>query len=74
MAPFTTRPEIRGTFGVCASTHYLATAAGMAVLENGGNAFELLHKISHLSAASEVVMGGARSPWAIVGGVSVTAG
>ena len=40
MAPFTTRPEIRGTFGVCASTHYLATAAGMAVLENGGNAFD----------------------------------
>jgi len=40
MTPFTTRPEIRGTFGVCASTHYLATAAGMAVLEAGGNAFD----------------------------------
>jgi len=40
MAEFTTRPEIRGTFGVCASTHYLATAAGMAVLEHDGNAFD----------------------------------
>lgn len=40
MARFTTRPEIRGTFGVVASTHWLATAAGMAVLEKGGNAFD----------------------------------
>ncbi len=37
---FTTRPEIRGTFGVVTSTHWLATAAGMAMLENGGNAFD----------------------------------
>ncbi|GAB4175558.1 MAG: gamma-glutamyltransferase family protein [Thalassobaculales bacterium] len=37
---FTTRPEILGTFGVVASTHWLATAAGMATLENGGNAFD----------------------------------
>ncbi len=37
---FTTRPEIQGTFGVVASTHWLATAAGMAVLETGGNAFD----------------------------------
>ena len=35
-----TRPEIRGTFGMVASTHYLASAAGMAVLEAGGNAFD----------------------------------
>jgi hypothetical protein len=35
---FTTRPEIAGTFGVVASTHWLASAAGMAVLEEGGNA------------------------------------
>ena len=27
---FTTRPEIEGTFGVVASTHWIATAVGMA--------------------------------------------
>jgi gamma-glutamyltranspeptidase / glutathione hydrolase len=37
---FTTRPEVTGTFGVIASTHWLASAAGMAVLEQGGNAFD----------------------------------
>jgi gamma-glutamyltranspeptidase/glutathione hydrolase len=37
---FTTRPELRGTFGMVASTHWLASAAGMAVLERGGNAFD----------------------------------
>jgi gamma-glutamyltranspeptidase/glutathione hydrolase len=37
---FTTRPEIQGTFGVIASTHWLASASGMAVMERGGNAFD----------------------------------
>src|SRR5579862_3997676 len=37
---FTTRPELAGTFGMVASTHWLASAAGMAVLEHGGNAFD----------------------------------
>ena len=37
---FTTRPEIRGTFGVAASTHWLATATAMRMLERGGNAFD----------------------------------
>jgi gamma-glutamyltranspeptidase/glutathione hydrolase len=37
---FTTRPELAGTFGMVASTHWLASAAGMAVLETGGNAFD----------------------------------
>jgi len=35
---FTTRPELLGTMGMVASTHWLASAAGMAVLEEGGNA------------------------------------
>ncbi|MCA6110106.1 gamma-glutamyltransferase family protein [Bradyrhizobium cenepequi] len=38
--PFTTRPEIEGTFGVITSTHWIATAVGMATLEKGGNAFD----------------------------------
>jgi gamma-glutamyltranspeptidase/glutathione hydrolase len=37
---FTTRPEIQGTFGACASTHWLASSAAMAMLERGGNAFD----------------------------------
>ncbi len=37
---FTTRPEIAGTFGAVASTHWLASQVGMAVLERGGNAFD----------------------------------
>jgi gamma-glutamyltranspeptidase/glutathione hydrolase len=38
--PFTTRPEIDGTFGVVTSTHWIATAVGMSMLEKGGNAFD----------------------------------
>jgi gamma-glutamyltranspeptidase/glutathione hydrolase len=37
---FTTRPEILGTFGVVTSTHWIASAVGMATLERGGNAFD----------------------------------
>jgi gamma-glutamyltranspeptidase / glutathione hydrolase len=37
---FTTRPELVGTHGMVASTHWLASSAGMAVLEAGGNAFD----------------------------------
>ena len=37
---FTTRPELRGTFGMVATTHWLASQSGMAVLERGGNAFD----------------------------------
>ncbi|MGG5887004.1 gamma-glutamyltransferase family protein [Falsiroseomonas sp. HC035] len=37
---FTTRPELRGTFGAIATTHWIASAVGMSVLERGGNAFD----------------------------------
>ncbi len=35
-----TRPDLRGTFGMAASTHWLATASAQAVLERGGTAFD----------------------------------
>ncbi len=34
----TTRPELAGSFGMVASTHWLASQTGMSVLERGGNA------------------------------------
>jgi gamma-glutamyltranspeptidase / glutathione hydrolase len=39
-ALFTTRPTLRGTHGMVSSTHWLASATGMAVLEDGGNAYD----------------------------------
>ncbi|MFS2073315.1 gamma-glutamyltransferase family protein [Curtobacterium sp. CT11-133] len=35
-----TRPDIRGTFGTAAATHWIATATAQSVLERGGNAFD----------------------------------
>ena len=37
---FTSRPTLQGTFGMVSSTHWLATSSAMAVLEDGGNAFD----------------------------------
>ncbi|NGO71083.1 gamma-glutamyltransferase family protein [Streptomyces boncukensis] len=37
---FTTRPTLQGTHGMVASTHWLASQSGMAVLEEGGNAYD----------------------------------
>jgi gamma-glutamyltranspeptidase/glutathione hydrolase len=37
---FTTRPELKGTFGVVSSTHWLASQCAMSVLDRGGNAFD----------------------------------
>jgi len=62
---FTTRPTLRGTFGMVSSTHWLASAAAMAVLEDDGNAFDaavaaafVLHVVEpHLNGpAGEVPM------------------
>ncbi|GAA1026153.1 gamma-glutamyltransferase [Virgisporangium ochraceum] len=39
-AAHTTRPTLRGSFGMCASTHWLASATAQSVLERGGNAFD----------------------------------
>jgi gamma-glutamyltranspeptidase / glutathione hydrolase len=40
MSELTTRPTLRGTFGMTSSTHWLASQAAMAELEAGGNAFD----------------------------------
>ncbi|GAB4167103.1 MAG: gamma-glutamyltransferase family protein [Thalassobaculales bacterium] len=37
---FTTRPELIGSFGVVASSHWIASQAAMRMLELGGNAFD----------------------------------
>ncbi len=36
----TTRPVLRGSFGMVAATHWLAAGVGMRMLELGGNAFD----------------------------------
>ncbi len=36
----TTRPELAGDFGMVAASHWLASAAGMGMMERGGNAFD----------------------------------
>ncbi len=40
MSDFTTRPVIMATRGLVASGHYLATAAGFRIMEQGGNAID----------------------------------
>jgi gamma-glutamyltranspeptidase/glutathione hydrolase len=37
---FTTRPTLQGTFGMVSSTQWLASQSAMAVLEDGGNAYD----------------------------------
>ena len=53
MPSFTTRPEIRGTFGAVASTHWIASAVGMRVLEKGGNAFDAAVAVSAVTAITD---------------------
>lgn len=40
MENFTTRPTLAGTFGAVGSTHWIASAVAMKLLEAGGNAFD----------------------------------
>jgi gamma-glutamyltranspeptidase/glutathione hydrolase len=37
---FTSRPTLQGTFGMVSTTHWLASQSAMAVLEDGGNAYD----------------------------------
>ncbi len=62
---FTTRPTLQGSFGMAASTHWLASASAQAVLERGGNAFDaavaaafVLHVVEpHLNGAGGDMVG-----------------
>ena len=60
MPAFTTRPEILGTFGVVASTHWIASAVGMSILEKGakGLSAPAIHSKVGLRASitGEIVM------------------
>jgi gamma-glutamyltranspeptidase/glutathione hydrolase len=37
---FLARPNLEGSFGACASTHWVASTVAQSVLERGGNAFD----------------------------------
>src|SRR5882762_5690328 len=58
--PFTTRPEIEGTFGVVTPTHWIATAVGMTTLEKGGNVPVILHDVR--KGKTEVICGQGPAP------------
>jgi len=79
-AAFTTRPTLRGTFGMSASTHWTATATAQSVLERGGTAFDaavaaafVLHVVEpHLNGPGGDVVAlvrpaGAREPVVLMG-------
>jgi gamma-glutamyltranspeptidase/glutathione hydrolase len=69
--PFTTRPTLRGTFGMSASTHWLATATAQSVLERGGNAFDAATAGAFVLHVVEPHLNG---PGGDMTGVFVTAG
>jgi gamma-glutamyltranspeptidase/glutathione hydrolase len=77
---FTTRPDLTGTFGMVATTHWIATAAGMRMLELGGTAADAAaaagfvltvvepHLNGPLGEAPILVLGaGEEAPWVICG-------
>ena len=61
---FTTqRPPVRGTNHMISSGHYLASAAGYKILENGGNAIDA-------GVAAGIVLGITLPHWVSFGGVA----
>lgn len=55
---FITRPIIAGIHGVASSSHYLATLAGINILQKGGNAFDAAAAIGLSLAVLEPHMNG----------------
>jgi gamma-glutamyltranspeptidase / glutathione hydrolase len=54
----TTRPTLRGSFGMAASTHWLATGTAQSVLERGGNAFDAATAAAFVLHVVEPHLGG----------------
>jgi gamma-glutamyltranspeptidase/glutathione hydrolase len=71
---FTTRPQLTGTFGMVASTHWLASAAGMAVLEKGGNAFDAAVATGLVLQVVEPHMSGPAGEVPVIGFSAATGG
>src|SRR3954454_6677053 len=64
---FTTRPVLTGTLGMVASTHWLASGAGMRVLEAGGNAFDAAVAVGFTLNVVEPHMNGLAGDAPIIG-------
>ena len=56
--PSTNRPDVRGVHGAVSSDHPLATAAGLAVLKNGGNAVDAVVTMASVLAVVRPHMNG----------------
>ena len=56
MATFTTRPVIMGKRGVVTSGHYLASAAGFRIMEQGGNAVDAVYSGVVINASMRVAV------------------